>query len=320
MKIPNLPIPSHPSQSIIDSTKLQTYMDCPRKFFYEYLLGWRSARPNNHLIFGAAIHLALEHILLHGYRQQTILESFDIFNNHYRSHFDPSTDPIYSPKTPDRFFLMMQEYLQKYSDDHELYHVYKTEFGGTVQLSDHHSLTFKMDTILQELSSGLYLSFEHKTKGGNYIDRSYEIDHKMGVQVGTYTHVLNALFHPTNVSCVIINCMCFKKTKSPSFILQRFPIFLTNEEMYIWLETTKSWLDRLESDLQHLSTETDSQDIMKSFPCNGRNCSKYGSVCAYQPLCMSWSNPLQHLHHRPIDMEVSFWNPLEENLREILEL
>lgn len=321
MNLPNLPIPHHPSQSILDSTKLQTYQDCPRQFFYEYLLGWRSARPNNHLVFGDAVHQAIEHILLHGYRQQSIIEAFDIFNNVYRSQFDEYTDLDCAPKTPSNFFLMMTDhYLPKYGDDLERYEVVKTEFGGTVHLSDTHILAFKMDTILRDLRDNTFGSLEHKTKGGNYIDKAYAIDHKMGIQVGTYTHVLNTLFHPSEVSCVTINCMCFKKTKTPSFILERFPIFMSNEEMYIWLETTKSWMDKLYLDLEQLSTETDSQDILKSFPCNGRACSNWGRICTFNDLCTSWPNPLQHLDHRPIDMEVNFWNPLDKDLREVLDL
>lgn len=320
MKIPDLPIPSNPSHSVIDSTKLQTYQLCPRKFFWEYLLGWRSSRPNNHLVFGSAAHLALEHIILNNYSVNSVKKSFSIFNEEYRKSFDPETDESFSPKTPARFMDMMIQYIKQYSSDPHEYTVYKTEFGGTVHLSEKHSLTFKMDTILRNNKTGQYFSLEHKTKGANYIGHDFYITHLMGIQCGTYTHVLNSLFNPQEVDGVIINCLCMKKTKTPQYILERFPIFLSNSQMFIWLENTKMWLDRLETDIHALFQCSESHDFLNAFPCNGGSCGKYGSICPYQELCISWSNPLQHLHQRPVDMDIDFWNPLEENLREVLEL
>lgn len=321
MILPLLPIPHHPSQEVLDSTKLQGYQDCPRRFFYEYLLGWRNARPNNHLHFGKAVHLAFEHIIREGYTGDSVIKALEIFNTEYRGAFPPETDPIFTPKTPDRFFDLLIEYLKKYADDPLRYEVYKTEFGGTISLSPTHELAFKMDTILFDRETQLYTSLEHKTKGSNYISDNYPIEHEMGIQCGTYTHVLNCLFPPEEVGGVIINCLCFKKTKKPEFILQRFPIMLSNNQMNIWLENTIAWMDRIYLDLIRLSETKESADVMTAFPCNGRNCTNYNSTCPYILMCRNWANPLQHLHQMPVDCVVDLWNPLlEEGLREILTL
>ena len=315
-----LPLPYHPSMDILDSTKIQNYQDCPRQFFYEYILGWRNGRPNNHLHFGKAVHLAMEHIILHGYRVDAVVEALDIFNSEYRMAFPEATDSIFTPKIPGRFFDMLLLYLRTYADDLSRYEVYKTEFGGTVHLSPSHLLAFKMDTILRDRESGLYCSLEHKTKGGNYIPDSYYQEHAMGIQCGTYTHVLNTLFPPVEVSGIIINCMCFKKTKSPDFLLQRFPIHLSNSQMYTWLENTKRWMDLIHAEFLSLSNSSDSDPIMTCFPLNGRSCTNWGRTCYYIDLCQNWLNPLQHLHQIPVDMMVEHWNPLEEPLRETLAL
>jgi len=314
------PIPYHPSQDVLDSTKVQAYQDCPRMFFYEYMLGWRSARPNNHLHFGKAVHIALEHIILHGYRVEAVMEALEMFNQEYRAFFPEETDVIYSPKTPGRFFDMLIQYLKTYPDDLTRYKVYKTEFGGTVSLSEKHKLAFKMDTVLIDTETGLYCSLEHKTKGANYIGDNYYYEHMMGIQVGTYTHVLNCLVPPDQVSGVIINCLCMKKTKKPEYLLQRFPIMLTNSQMYSWLENTKFWMDLISDDKKRLENTSPSADVMKCFPMNGRNCCNWGRTCTYLELCISRNNPLQHIDRMPSDLEVSFWNPLDEELREILSL
>lgn len=316
----NLPLPYHPSHDVLDSTKIQNYQDCPRQFFYEYILGWRPARPNNHLHFGKAVHLALEHIILHGYRVEAVKDALEIFNDEYRAAFPESTDELFTPKTPGRFFDLLILYLRKYSDDLERYQVYKTEFGGTVHLSPTHKLAFKMDTILYDVERKLYCSLEHKTKGGNYISSNYAIEHSMGIQCGTYTHVLNTLFPPTDVAGIIINCLCFKKTKKPDYILERFPINLSNSQMYLWLEHTKAWMDAIEADWQALAETPPSASMMACFKRNGRSCCNWGRTCSYIDLCNSWENPLQHLDKIPADMHVEFWNPLEEELREVLTL
>lgn len=315
-----LPVPYHPSLDILDSTKVQSYQSCPRQFFYEYVLGWRPSRPSNHLVFGKAVHLAMEHIILHGYRVKAVMEALELFNNEYRMIFSEATDILFTPKTPARFFDLLILYLKKYSDDLNRYKVYKTEFGGTVQLSDTHTLAFKMDTILQDQETGQYCSLEHKTKGGNYISDSYSYEHLMGIQCGTYTHVLNCIFPPEEVSGIIINCLCFKKTKQPDYILERFPIHMSNSKMLLWLENTKHWMDLIEADYISLSSMSDSTEVMKCFPQNGRSCSNWGRLCPYIDMCNSWLNPTQHLNRMPLDMQVEFWNPLEEDLREIMKL
>ena len=322
MNISELPLPIqyHPSMDILDSTKIQCYQDCPRMFFYEYILGWRSSYPNNHLHFGKAVHIALEHIILHGYRVPVVMEALELFNNEYRSAFSESTDEIFSPKTPARFFDMLILYLKQYADDLERYKVYKTEFGGTIHLGPKHKVAFKMDTILQDQRSGKYCSLEHKTKGGNFIPASYIYEHMMGVQCGTYTHVLNCLFPPEAVSGIIINCLCFKKTKMPDYILQRFDINFSNAQMFNWMENTKHWIDMIHKDFAHLAGTTVGADRMDCFPLNGRNCCNWGRTCTYLDLCNSWNNPIQNQDRLPADMKVEFWNPLEEELREVLSL
>ena len=51
-----------PTLQTVDSTKINTFLDCPRQYFFTYVLGWRSDRPNNHLVFGQAWHEAMEHL------------------------------------------------------------------------------------------------------------------------------------------------------------------------------------------------------------------------------------------------------------------
>lgn len=316
----NFPLPYHPSWEILDSTKIQAYQSCPRMFFYEYILGWRPSRPSNHLVFGKAVHSAMEHLILNGYRVESVRNCMEIFNKEYRLTYPESTDELFTPKTPARFFDLIIEYIREYANDAQHYSVYKTEIGGTINLSPDHKMAYKMDTILYDNYTSKYCSLEHKTKGGNYISPNYPYEFMLNIQLGTYTHVLNSIFPPIDVSEVIINCLCLKKTKQPSFILKRFPIPLSNPQMLNWLENTKGWMDTIEADYKALSTTTHRSQRMNCFPLNGRACTNWGRVCHYHDLCTSWLNPLRHQDRMPTDMEVDFWNPLEEDLTERIDL
>ena len=87
-------IQPHSSWNIIDSTKLNAFLECPRSYFYEYILGWRSEAPNLHLEFGKAWHLAMEHLILHGYDETSIKDAYLKFHEHYRSHFPELLDAL----------------------------------------------------------------------------------------------------------------------------------------------------------------------------------------------------------------------------------
>jgi len=314
----NLPVPFHPSMEVLDSTKVQCYQSCPRLFFYEYVLGWRSARPNNHLWFGQCVHKAMETLVENSYTADVVIKVLETFENEYRSKFPKDTDAIFTPKTPERFFAMLLEYIVKYADDLQKYRLYKAEIGGIVPLTEHHELAFKMDTIFYDISSGKYFSLEHKTKGG-YIGMNYATDFELSIQVGTYTHVLNCLFPRDQVKGITINCMAFKKTKKASFELERFPILLSDAQMSLWLNNTVAWMDRIEEDFQSLAAQTPADSHLHCFPLNGRSCSNWGRVCTYHDMCTIWNNPLAHLDSMPVDFEVFFWNPLEEELNETFD-
>jgi len=90
--------------------------------------------------------------------------------------------------------------------------------------------------------------------------------------------------------------------------------------MFQWLESTRHWMDMVERDFIELQTTDDTKVCMHCFPINSRACSNWGRTCQYHPLCTSWLNPIAHQHQMPIDMMIDFWNPLEEDLREVITL
>lgn len=310
------PIRPDRTWNIIDSTKLQQYMDCPRSFFFNYVLGWSSDKPNNHLHFGAAVHLAMEHLLLNGYGTESHRDAFMKFHNYYRLEFDECTDDIFEPKTPDRFFNMLLQYCQKYSNDFNKYEVVEVnniplvEISGSVSIDGYYLIYFKMDSVLRRLSDGMITSLEHKTKGGPF-NFQWRMDFPLSVQVGTYTHALYCLFDPAEVKGVTINGLAFKKTKAHLFELERLPIWKTQDQMQAWQVNTVQWMAALEEDYWNLSQSQEDDDTLKAFPMNTRSCTKYLG-CTYHDFCLAWPNPLQKCFEPPLGYKVDFWDPTEE--------
>jgi len=93
MKIPALPLPSHPTHSVLDSSKISEYITCERKFLFRYLLGIVPDRPNHNLIFGSAWHAAREVLLQNSNHIDSVPEAYEAFSQDFTEpSFPSSTD------------------------------------------------------------------------------------------------------------------------------------------------------------------------------------------------------------------------------------
>jgi len=327
----NYPIPAHLTWNIQDSTKIKCFMECPRKYFFEYTLGWRLDRPNIHLIFGSAWHEALAYLYINGFDKANIKEAFyNHFLPYYRTYIDPDDDEIYTPKTPARAYLALAYYStmrEKFMQDYEIvYHEDKpmVEIGGTVNLTEDHTISFKMDTIIKNRHG--ISALEHKTGSNTW---NWSLQWYLSMQIGTYNHVLNCLYPPEDVRGVIIDGTFFKKTKdNPKtdakdpfrhFDFMEIPIYHNDSIMNQWLNNAIMWLDMIDFNLSSLVEESDSKPIMQAFPMNTTGCANWFG-CQYHDFCRAWANPLQHSEEPPIGFKIDFWNPLEEPIKVSLEI
>ncbi len=293
-------IPIVPQHRIYDSTKIQNLLDCPRQYFYEYVLGWRPEKPNVHLEFGSAWHLAMEHLLLHGYTPESVYEAWVKLEAYYRKFFPPELDSSNAPKNPGNALTALAEYCKYYRED-EFKPLY-TEIAGTISINDEDTLHFRMDSVL-ETSFGIK-SREHKT--GSQLSRQWTDQWRNSIQCGTYNHVLYCLFPPSEVWGVEINGAIFNKTKMQ---FQRVPARRSPEMMQVWLSTVNFWVSLIKSEMNLLFNDCSEDDsILTAFPLNPQACTKYFG-CKYIDYCTSWPNPLREAHEPPIGMKVEHWDP-----------
>ena len=310
MKAPDL-IKESPTWEILDSTKLQNYMECPRQFFYEYVLGWRSDRPNLHLEFGKAWHLAMEYLIVKGYGIQQVQEAWQLLNDHYRKFFSPEFDSTNAPKEPGNALYALVGYVKEWEEhdakDKPLY----TEIAGVASISEDKFLNFRMDSIL-ELERGI-TSREHKT--GSILSRQWRDQWSLSIQVGTYLHVLYCLFPEKDVWGIEINGTIFNKTKTQ---YERVPCRRTKAMMNTWLTTVNYWADSLGKEMEFLFSEcTEEDDALRAFPQNPTNCNKYFG-CKYMDFCLAWPNPLRNCEQPPMGFKIEHWNPMEEEYKKFI--
>jgi len=323
------PVPPAPSWEIQDASKVKTAMECWRKYFFEYVLGWRPASANIHLIFGSAWHEALAMLYLSDFSVESVQKAYyKGFLPYYRAHFDESDDEIYSPKIPSRAFVALAAYANRHKDEERDYKILShngvpmVEIGGTINLSEDRVVTFKMDTIM-EGPHGI-ISREHKTGSSTW---NWNLQWYLSPQVGTYSHVLYCLYEERDVRGVIVDGTFFKKTKDDAkkdlkdpfrhFDFMEVPVYKSPSNMNAWLNTMLWWLDMIEWNFNLLAECSAKDNIMKAFPMNPTGCTNW-SGCPYHDLCMAWANPLKHVERPPIGFQIEHWNPLAEEPRVML--
>ena len=301
----NAPFPVRPQLQTVDGTKLTTFLDCPRQYFFTYVLGWRSDRPNNHLVFGSAWHEAMEHMLLNGYSPDSVADAYELFITYYRAHFPEETDELFKPKTPTNAMRALLEYSMTYArDDFTTLH---TEIAGRIAVGEDRSLVFRMDSICENRDGSLF-SLEHKTKGSAF-NRQWHDQWTMAFQVGTYSHVLHCLSLGRPLKGVVINGVAFA-AKKIDFV--RIPVYRSPAHMQNWLFHANHYLDRMEQEMDELLRCCESPgDVLTAFPQNPQSCTKYFG-CPFFDYCAAWSNPLEHASEPPLGFIIDHWDPLAQ--------
>jgi len=323
----------HPSWEIIDSTKIDDFLRCPRRYFYRYILGWRLDVPTHDAYFGECWHRAREHQLIHGY--DDIEGAFEAFLRHYRKEFPPETDKIHSPKNPEAVKLALANFAVTYHDDLEKNELLKnpetgepfTEISGSVPIDEERSIYFRMDSLLRNKETGKIFSWDHKTTGKYITSDMWERQFYLSIQSGTYTHCMYCLFPIEEVLGVEFCGVGFEYLSRGSSVrpagyystLRRVPAFKTPDQMNVWLWTVTNAVYSIEENMDRLSHCKESDKVLMAFPINPQGCSKFKG-CEFHDFCIRWPNPLIHAPEPPFGFRQEFWDPREKDARNKMQL
>lgn len=301
----SLPIPKHEDLwGIVDSTKLQAFLSCPRAYFYEYALGWRSDRPSNHLIFGRAWHKALEYLYKNGLKVENLGPAFEVFLEDYRRDLPEETDALFGGKTPQAVLQALPEYLAAYASDAYDMRVLATEVYDQVLFAESQPLAVKLDLIYMNPKDEVCV-MEHKT--GSMSGQTWARQWALSIQVGAYVHACN-LAYGQNTTPLTVSGSFFLKTKRN---FERVACLRSEAAQRNWASIVSSTLASMEEQFELLSECRDSDPILYAFPMRPVACNSY-SGCQFHDLCTCVANPLRLGPTPPIGFVEYWWNPLQE--------
>lgn len=321
----------------IDYSSLSTYMLCPRKFLFHYVMHLRNQGKNINLVFGSCWHYGLEKAYLEIKKQQelngvcnlTTLELTVISINAFNALWDlegASTwkdENIIFPKSPGNAANMYKAYWERYliTDTENDRKIIAVEAPFTIDLSsyrkDFPSYIGRIDLILSTLNKGIEI-IDHKTAKAVYkvstqiFESSFQTD-------GYLT--AGRLFYDVIPSITYRIALCQKKKIDfhPITVNKRSSAidhFLVNLVQYI--DSILSDLAWLEKDRKNCTKRT---DILQSFRrCPGNACTSFFTQCSYYNLCRLRNNPLLWFDKAPQGYCYEEWNPKqhEENMKKRL--
>lgn len=311
------PIEPNDAWDIKDPSKLSTFLDCPRWYFYNHILGWQPEQPSHDAYFGESWHKAREYMLIHGY--EDLEGAFDAFLTHYRKEYDDETDEMFLAKSPQGALNAMLRFTLEYKDDLLLNDLLYTEISGTVPVDEHRFLNFRMDSIMRNKETGKVFSWDHKTTSESRLGSRYWSDEfYLSLQTGTYTHCMYCMYPMEEVKGVeycgtgFVYLQRGSKARPAGFhaSFRRVPAWKSPEQMNVWLWTTINILDEIEKETDRLYHCNDSDKVLMAFPMNPKSCTKYFG-CPFHDYCLSWENPLQNCYEPPLGFIKKFWDPRE---------
>ncbi len=167
-------------QLMWDSTSLQLFLECPRKYYYTIIEGWTTSEQNVHLWFGGAVHSGVEvfeHSKAAGAPHE---ESMDAMVEHLLTLSAGAPHDPHGYKTPHNLIRTMTWYYTQFADD-----PYQTLILANGQPAT--ELSFQFD-----LGSESHITGERYTYAG-HLDRVASIDNFETLMVQDHKTTKNTL-------------------------------------------------------------------------------------------------------------------------------
>jgi hypothetical protein len=276
-----------------DYTKLSDFCVCLRRGYFAHVRNWQPDVTAAPLVFGIAMHRALEKIYSSPVNSnETLIQNACLgFVHEWREHdLDPEA---FHPRSLSHGLEVVEAYVARFGDEIRETRVIAVEEPFKVILEETEESYYhgRLDAVVElPQVPGIYV-LEHKTASS--FSSTWQQTFSPNMQIDGYCHALNML-HPENAKGVLVNGLLVQKTKM-EFV--RVPVLRQYEHLDAWRwevldkiqDIDFNWLRLRE--FRELS-DFRQQPFMSSFPKNATACSFYGG-CRYLDLCKVSSNPEQ---------------------------
>ena len=303
----------------IDYSALSTYLTCPRKFLFQYIMHLKPAGQSIHLVFGSCWHYGLEitYNTLLANPSLSVLEATEIsikaFNKLWQLDGEPfwkNEDAIF-PKSPGHAANMYKAYWDRFlKSDVQERSLMGVEIPFAISLSTEEkslpNYIGRIDLIFTNGENGIDI-LDHKTSKAIYATSSQSFE--MSMQSDGYLTAGRIYYDkiPT-ITYRIALCQKSKIDFVPITINKRSAAidhFLS--DLCYYADEIKTHLTLLEEDKVNCLNRTDN---LQSFHRNpGYACTTFSSTCAYYDLCRLRNNPLLWSEKPPQGFIISEWDP-----------
>lgn len=285
-----------------DSTSLGWFKECPRKYYYSMVLGYRSKGESVHLRFGIEYHHALElydKLRAQGAEhEQALREALrEVLQRTWPWDFDHPT------KTRENLVRTVLWYLEQFADDPaktvilangqpavELSFRFDIPYISSVDTNRPYMLCGHLDRVVefQSLTFVMDRKTASSTLASNYFDQ-YEPDNQMTL----YTYASKVVYN-TPVRGVIIDAAQVAVGFSR---FSRGFSYRTPAQLDEWMDGLTDWFALAEN-----------YALSERWPMNDKSCHKFGG-CVFRKVCSK--DPGVRQITLDSDFEVNRWNPLE---------
>lgn len=314
----------------IDYSSLSTYMECPRKFLFQYIFHFRGAK-SIHLVFGACWHYGKEEVYkeLQKGTNLSVLDATRISVTAFNRLWSiegaatwPDEDLIY-PKSPGHAANVYKKYWDRYLESDKQDQVLAVEAPFALDLSQHTPglprYIGRLDLAQLKASTGQLLITDHKTGKATY--SITQTGYEMSLQTAGY--MIAGFMYYDRIPEMVYNVALFQKT---AIKFQRYTIKKRKQELEQYFEDIVYYVQNILLDLTILKSDqeqfTKRNDCINSFRKNpGYACTTYMTACPYKALCTSRNNPLLWTNKPPKGFIINEWDPDEHeaNLKKKLE-
>jgi len=318
----------------IDYSSLSTYMECPRKFLFQYIFHFRGKK-SIHLVFGSCWHYGKEEVykriqagekLTTKSATEIAIKAFNRLWSVEGASTWPDEDIIF-PKSPGHAANVYKKYWDRYLEEDSKHQIISVESPFALDLSQHipglPRYIGRMDLVLLRKSNNTLIIIDHKS--GKAIYTTTQTSYEMSLQTAGY--MIAGYIYYDRIPEMIYNVDLFQKTATPE--PQRYTINKRKAELEQYYEDICYYVQNILIDLLMLEQDKADaikrNDCIKSFRKNpGYPCTTFMTTCPYKSLCVDRNNPLLWKDNPPRGFIINEWDPdeheasMKRKLKEIL--
>lgn len=315
----------------IDYSSLSTYLTCPRKFLYKYILHLRNPRPSIHLVFGSCWHYGLE-VVYQAEQEDPNLKPADAtklataaFNLLWSIEGAPywkDEDAIF-PKSPGHAANVYHAYFKRFLKlDQNESKVLSVESPFAIHISeDLPNYIGRFDLLRTIRKTGTIKIIDHKTTNALY--KTAGSDFEMSFQ--TIGYLTAARIFYDSIPTIEYGSSIFRKADT-EFI--RYTINKRVQSSNQFLHELNFYMQEILQNLNILEEDKlsclDRNDLMNCFHRRpGLACTAFFKDCSFFDLCKLRNNPLLWLDKPPQGYIIHEWDPetheadLKQKIKEV---